>query len=306
MSDTPRTDEVLRRGSKEHQLDGALAVIALARQLERELATERETMLHWERVAAVRELELFEARLALKECPTEADLHGGGDARLLTHGPSTGESASVSRLHAEGPSITPSSTAPTKREVMVYANCPRCGAKDEADAQVKCLPGEDQCPMTCRENWADALGEINERLIAEQDGVYWEMQAKIDDLTRQLAEARGTPSATALNADNVIEWIAGQTKVQHVGPGWCLTDQQIRDLKGKYAAGVSASAQPVRYTPVAPTEEQRRIVWESGLANIGDARLVWVNEGDFWNWKCMPKEMLAPSKPASEYVGERS
>jgi len=82
-----------------------------------------------------------------------------------------------------------SSTAATRREVMVYANCPRCGAKDESEAQSKCLPGEDQCPMTCRENWTDALGEINERLIMEQDGVYWMMQNKIDELERAVRSA---------------------------------------------------------------------------------------------------------------------
>jgi hypothetical protein len=57
----------------------------------------------------------------------------------------------------------------------------------------------------------------------------------------------------------------------------------------------------IRYTPVAPTEEQRRIVWESGLADIGDARLVWVNEGDFWSFDRQPQEMLAPSKPVQSH-----
>lgn len=57
----------------------------------------------------------------------------------------------------------------------------------------------------------------------------------------------------------------------------------------------------IRYTPVACTEEQRRIAWDSGLALLGDAKLVWVNEGDFWPFRGSfdTHEYLAPSKPAT-------
>ena len=38
-----------------------------------------------------------------------------------------------------------------------------------------------------------------------------------------------------VSRDEIIEWVAGQTKVQHCSPAWCLTDVQIRALKGKDA-----------------------------------------------------------------------
>jgi hypothetical protein len=45
-----------------------------------------------------------------------------------------------------------------------------------------------------------------------------------------------TPShAAPADADAVIEWIAGQTMVQYCTPAWCLTDRQIRELKGRFA-----------------------------------------------------------------------
>lgn len=43
------------------------------------------------------------------------------------------------------------------------------------------------------------------------------------------------PDDKVSDADAVIEWIAGQTKVQHCTPAWCLTDVQIRALKGSFA-----------------------------------------------------------------------
>ena len=38
--------------------------------------------------------------------------------------------------------------------------------------------------------------------------------------------------------DEIIEWIAGQTRVQHCTPAWCLTDTQIRALKGTFISGI--------------------------------------------------------------------
>ena len=69
-------------------------------------------------------------------------------------------------------------------------------------------------------------------------------------------------------------------------------NQTVTRLNGELEAARSATAPIVRYTPVAPTEEQKQAAWSSGLANVGDARLIWVNEGDFWHWHAQHKEML--------------
>ncbi len=39
--------------------------------------------------------------------------------------------------------------------------CPRCNAASEEEAGSKCIPGEDDCPMCCREDWNEALTELN-------------------------------------------------------------------------------------------------------------------------------------------------
>lgn len=46
-----------------------------------------------------------------------------------------------------------------------YTACPKCGAKSAAEAERKCIPGMDDCPMTVAEDWDEALAEIN-RLAA--------------------------------------------------------------------------------------------------------------------------------------------
>lgn len=38
--------------------------------------------------------------------------------------------------------------------------CPKCGAKNESDAENKCIPDEDSCPMTERDTWEDISDKI--------------------------------------------------------------------------------------------------------------------------------------------------
>jgi hypothetical protein len=45
--------------------------------------------------------------------------------------------------------------------------CPRCGAKDDEEAQTMCKPSGDECPMTCADDFVEALKlltQINESL----------------------------------------------------------------------------------------------------------------------------------------------
>jgi hypothetical protein len=41
--------------------------------------------------------------------------------------------------------------------------CPRCNAKNNAEAEKMCRPGEDDCPMTCCDDWQEALAELDRR-----------------------------------------------------------------------------------------------------------------------------------------------
>ena len=62
----------------------------------------------------------------------------------------------------------------------------------------------------------------------------------------------------------------------------------------------------LHYTPIAPTMEQAQCADASGIADMGDCRLMWVLEQDLhrWDGALQPVEMLVPSSPATHGTGK--
>ena len=111
-----------------------------------------------------------------------------------------GEAAWAKKLIDAALRPTPPTTKPAVREVLAYGNCPRCGAMNDEDARTKCLPGDDQCPMTCESDWKEALASVNANYLMTQDGSYWEQEGKIADLEYQLSRL-SKPSGEAVAED---------------------------------------------------------------------------------------------------------
>lgn len=44
-----------------------------------------------------------------------------------------------------------------KDKMEPMTECPRCGAKNAAEARTRCKPGKDECPTACAEDFGDAL-----------------------------------------------------------------------------------------------------------------------------------------------------
>jgi endogenous inhibitor of DNA gyrase (YacG/DUF329 family) len=77
-------------------------------------------------------------------------------------------------------------------EVPILNGCPRCGAESSKEAETRCIPGCDECPMADHDDWGTALAKQNEMIIQNNDANYWRvMGEKIDVEQRaQQAEAR--------------------------------------------------------------------------------------------------------------------
>jgi hypothetical protein len=117
--------------------------------------------------------------------------------------------------------------------------CPFCGGQE---LTIECAPDERRAgpdmPDTpfayavfCASNDGDC-GTGPTGSTAEEAAASW--------------NRRSAPSA-ASSSDDIIEWIAGQTKVQHCTPAWCLTDVQIRALKGKFAPSSEGTNDPLTW-----------------------------------------------------------
>lgn len=42
-----------------------------------------------------------------------------------------------------------------------FVSCPKCGAKTGKEAETMCKPSGDDCPMTCEDDWGEALERLN-------------------------------------------------------------------------------------------------------------------------------------------------
>lgn len=110
-------------------------------------------------------------------------------------------------------------------------------------------------------------------------------------LERELAEAKQERDHFYDYSGKLLEQLSTRSAIAPTCPSGSTCIKSSPDcLNAGRCTAPSAIEAPmkrstIRYTPAGSvTNEQRQAAHDSGLAALGDCRLIWVNEGDFWPW----------------------